>query len=1169
MGSARRILGLVAAPIALLAFGAAWAFGGCASTPSPVPIRTFEQPQKMIDVCLQVIEPDGGAVAQPIPLPIGACPPVPPNVVGTGFQNHFFVLVTQQTRGELGVVDLTGGTVVDEDNTTPGTNLIPVGANPSDVVTSPDVLLQESNTTYPPLVFVSSQNVDQPSIYAIPQSRLLGTSVGINAQAPKLTSLFACSLPGPPMALGTVMLNGNDGGAGPPYAIVALLQPLVAGRAPQLVTVDPTPFSGVPVPGGPTPYQPGGLTPCTVMGSTTFVGSVPASASPPVSWPDGVPYAEAGDITDTLPPLGPNCGPSALDGALPDGDLADAGTASDASEDGAMLPTSPMTDGATPSTSPVADGAAPFSLSGGPSPTAMVVRDDAPIVYVADNGVPLIHVIDLSNPSDPVEVGQMLATSAANPSRQVPVGSLALSPPTSDLHRYLYAIDQYDGSLMVFDATSATPQNPPQTPMYRPYPELSPFAPVDRLVFAAPVATMTFVLHDWPLVPPSPNTDQVHSFSGLLCNPNVNAAEPDASGVFFADGGLGGYYRQDQASVIQPQGTGVQGFPHRLRGIFAFVTLSNGSMVTVDVDDWDAPCRRPDPMEFDAGPDGGPLADFQVGVLALPQVAPSGPSDLNPFHAPRTVLPNGQTGVTQEAFFPVSAPNRVRSGFLLRNDPVSGENLPFVLTPPTLNNLTGSVTAFSTTGSVSLIVPTALSPGFVDPSYIENPTDPGLNYQYISVPLGTGNGQNAVLVPGPQTAAGVRVSFDDPTASINQDWTVTYEGVLPTANNIFADIASTDGYQTLLFTPAPATLEYGQGNGAQFCERGIEDWNVGQSRAAAALDAMRAAGLTPSAAAETLGAWTADYVEITDDLLASTDGYWSESTTVNSCWQGLELTDGTALDDDSLPNIATLRYNACFATYNSSVNADFYIARDFPILTATDNALEVGRFGWQPAFQEQTTNRIVVGPDPSNAPVLRQAACCFHNQAGFKVRTGGEWVTVGQIGSNPGIGLLHHVVPEPGTGKCVIQCNDPSKVLLNARAFDVTPPESACSPSSTAPPPPAIERNSPLAMRNPMFSFVMWGPCGTPAAMTLPDGGVATPAHTLTTRDLQWRFSLRGGFIPLSVSVQGTSPVPVSPQSMLYLGPYSQLAIIDGATNGQGLVLIDVNTLGFAHAPYF
>ena len=89
------------------------------------------------------------------------------------------------------------------------------------------------------------------------------------------------------------------------------------------------------------------------------------------------------------------------------------------------------------------------------------------------------------------------------------------------------------------------------------------------------------------------NTDQIHAYEGLLCNPNPNA-HPD--GGTFKD--LGAYYRPDQVLAIESEGvvSEVTGFPYRLRGVFGFATLSNGLVVTIDVDDWDAPCRRPEPM---------------------------------------------------------------------------------------------------------------------------------------------------------------------------------------------------------------------------------------------------------------------------------------------------------------------------------------------------------------------------------------------------------------------------------------------------------------------------------------------------------------------------------------------------------------------------------------------
>ncbi len=751
-----------------------------------------------------------------------------------------------------------------------------------------------------------------------------------------------------------------------------------------------------------------------------------------------------------------------------------------------------------------------------------------------------------------MEVSSFVATSQRQPTRRVAVGALALSPATSQFdpvsglaQRYLYAIDANDGTLMVFDATQPIP--PPFTPpMERPHTELNPISPPDRLAFAAPVAAVTFVRHDWPLFPPNVS-NVLTGYSGLICNPSPNARA--SGGAITNPAAYGAYYAADQATVIEPQGTGVQGFPSRLRGVFGFATLSNGNVVGIDVDDWDAPCRRPDPMD----------GNHQTGVLDLPQMA-AAPGDIDPYHVPVAYTTGQASAVTQETFFPVSAPNRTRSGFLLRNDPTTGEHLPNLVAAPQLFSSAGAPLSGGGQGE-PLMLATALLPGFVDPTYYLSPIDPQDNYGSIAPLLETADAQAAVgadggssLFPGSSTPPAVRLSFDDPTAHIDQDWAVTYEGVLPNVSSIFGNVATDDGYQSLVLSVGGPAPDGGpSAANARFCALGIEDWDIGQARATAALVEMNRLGLPVPALdpSQALPRWTSDYIEITDDLLAQGDGYWNlggssaDGGPGNDCW------DGSGVEG---PNQADARYNYCVASFGASgSDADSHLCkRDFPIVQASDGSLVVGRFGFSDP-EEQTSNRTIVGPDPSNVPFLKAATCCFHHQAGFRVRTGGEWVVVGQNG----LGLLHHVVADPTTGRCVLN-TDPHDALLEARAFDVPfyDANNACAaPSGTLTP---LDRDSPLALRNPIFSFLMWSGC-TPLA--------GSDQHTASTRDLNWRFSVRGGFSPLTISLSGATNVPVVPQSMAFASAFGQLAIVDGST--QGLIMIDLNTLAFAHTPYF
>jgi hypothetical protein len=1162
-----RLVGVALAMVGVAA-GVAGGTASCSQSPTNVAVRTFELAQKVDVVCMQVNDVNGVPLGDgPKPAPQDQCAPVAANTSGAPLPFHLFALVTQLARGELAVVDLTAGNVVDEDRTTPGINFIPVGPTPTDVVVAPDAQMS----------FVSSGDANKPAIYGVPNKRILGDQQGSPPPPPlQLPDLVACALPQVPDAL-TVAPVGPDG----QYVLVAMMRK-DPGAPAAIAAIDPHPLvagegldAGTGFDGGAGPVAPGSLTPCTVLGATALSPSVPSSWTAGPAWPDGVPYVDGGvDLSDAEPSLGAACAASAAGG----GTLGDGGAGAG-------------------SGGPIPVAVAP---SAQPHPVAMVMRNDPPLLYVADDALPLIHVIDLSDPTAPREAAPLLATSILEPTRRVTAGALALSPPTRDYHRYLYAVDaSVRTTVMVYDVTD--PASPARAPLQRPHAELNPFLPPDRIVFSAPVATLAFVEHDWPLPSQVEGSSPVHQYSGLLCNPNQNA-HPNPN--TFAD--LGAYFRADPAltALIQTSGT-VLNFPDRLRGIFAFVTLSNGAVAIVDVDDWDAPCRRPDPMSADpqvtdhmgmAYP--GPMSGV-LGVLDVPQQPPAGKTDFDPYHTPLAY--NGAipeiAATTLEVFFPVSAPNRLRSNFLLRNDPQSGFHVPNLISPALLFDLNGAPLPISGPSGIAnpIMLPTPLSPGFVDPSRIQNPTEPNPASRTALVP-GLANSVSQAtppssVLPGPNNPSGadLRISFDDPTADVDQDWTVTYEGALPTVNGVNVDIASFDDYRTLTFASSFALPDAGAVGGvdsspaatasAGFCARGIEDWDLGQERAGAMLaglgdvNAQLQAQGQPTlpqpgacgAGGFTLPQWTADYVEIADDLLASTDPYWTvPSSPTQDCWDP-PLADPDGFTGSS-PH-AQERYNACYGQFNTISNGDTFYARDFPILQAYDDHLVVGRYGWldrngSQNILEQPNNRVVVGPDDSNRAFLRLARCCFHHQATFKVRTGGEWVIVGSVS-----GLLHRVRTDPATGRCVQSCN-PVDALKNARTIDVpwgkvsTVVNGACAPVSPpdcTPPaslPSSLNRNSPLAVRNPMFSFVLWSGC-TP---------LVGNDHTETARDMQWRFSLRGGFVPLTLTIaQGTNAV--APQSMRFIDSLGQLAIVDGSL--QGLVLFDLNSLAFAHAPYF
>jgi hypothetical protein len=125
----------------------------------------------------------------------------------------------------------------------------------------------------------------------------------------------------------------------------------------------------------------------------------------------------------------------------------------------------------------------------------------------------------------------------------------------------------------------------------------------------------------------------------------------------------------------------------------------------------------------------------------------------------------------------------------------------------------------------------------------------------------------------------------------------------------------------------------------------------------------------------------------------------------------------------------------------------------------------------------------------------------------------------------------------------VLSC-DPQSVLMNARAIEAIAPAMAKTP--------VIDPNSAFAMRNPSLYAAFLG--GPPPNVGAPNQLV----FTNTPRDLTYKVTARGHFSPQTIALS-SSTVAVSPQSMRYIEPLGQMAIIDGSS--LGLVLVDLNTL--------
>ena len=609
--------------MAALVAGVMMTQASCGQTPVNVPVRTFEGAGRMDVLCMQVLSTDPSTSGTPIPavpVPLDNCGPVATGTDTTQLFFHLVAVVTQTFRGELAVVDLTAGHVVDTSRSLPGVNFLPVGQNPTDVVVTPD-----ANR-----VFVSAAETNKPAIYEIPSTRLLGDSAILAeptqaAEQTALPSWPSCGLPQAPgrmvvVPTGAVPSGGDagDGGVAQGYEIVVVMPGNGTDEQALAGVIDVAAFDSIPA---------GSLSPCPIKALVHLdenPSALPKSWTPGPQWPLGLPYHDAGvDLFTTANPSN-NVQPSTAY-KLP-------------------LWQCPQLAHADGGEAGVPD-ASPIRLEPGAQAHATGMATDGRYVWVADQATPFIHVLDTTVPGTLTELAPLVATSMVDPTRTVTTSELAISPTTRDYKRYLYAVDAKQGSVMIYDVTD--PANGPRLPMTRPNPELAPNQAPDRILFPAPVATFTFARHDFA-VPGASGPVQ----TGLLCNPNPNAGTSGNGVEYRANGPL---------SVALG--------PKRLRGVFGFATLTNGQVIAVDVDDWDAPCRRP-----------VALGANQTGSLALPEPTPFGSSDIDPYHAPSigdagTATDAGLFTVSNESMWPIIQPNRIRSLNNVEDDTIGTNGL--------------------------------------------------------------------------------------------------------------------------------------------------------------------------------------------------------------------------------------------------------------------------------------------------------------------------------------------------------------------------------------------------------------------------------------------------------------------------------------------------------------
>jgi hypothetical protein len=485
----------------------ALALASCSQTPSSVPLRSLERSGKLSLLCLDLGSPDRVGYSledcqarRLVERPDGSLAEV-----------QLYAMVNQTTRGEVVLLDIPNTAVVDTNPSSPGYNFLQVGAQPVDIVTTP-----ESTAT-----FVASAEANRPALYALPSKKLL--------DRPSLLSWPACSLPARPGVM-TMLVAPTEGFCpGPNYAVDTLGE-----------QGDPSHPNGDLSREQQRPGARKLLVALPTEGELLLIDAQALLDRPAGSF-DPCPIERRFQL-DATPET------TELTGE-PGGD---------------ECPARPATSQA--SVCPVRNPkAVDYPATQRSFPTAFARAEN--VLYVADQATPRVHALDVSDPCAPAALPPLLPSSFDQPWRPVTTRTLAVSPITSDDKRFLYATDDQNGSVMVFDVS---PGSGNRSPLVRNRPEYFPFSPRDRLNLGAPVQDLLFLQQDF-----YPYDSEGTKIPNLRCDPS--------------DAGAPGAIYTPNSDLTDGAG------PFRLRGTFGLAALTTGQLVIIDVDDLDAACRRPRP----------------------------------------------------------------------------------------------------------------------------------------------------------------------------------------------------------------------------------------------------------------------------------------------------------------------------------------------------------------------------------------------------------------------------------------------------------------------------------------------------------------------------------------------------------------------------------------------
>jgi hypothetical protein len=754
----------------------------------------------------------------------------------------------------------------------------------------------------------------------------------------------------------------------------------------------------------------------------------------------------------------------------------------------------------------------PTPPSGASRPSGMSLSGDDKL-YVGDLGVAAVHVIDATSICAPHELAPLLPMAFTDPTRVVTTSHVAVSPVTPSGHQYVYAVDASDRptSVMAFDVT---PGNSNRTPIVRDGSARQPREVPDRLSFAAPVQDVDFAYRDLPREDPTTGVGEI----GVECDPNPDAPrDPASPGVLYR---TTGDYTQGAR-------------PHLLRGLFGLALLTSGQVIIIDLDDFDAPCRRPYTTNSNTTEE-----DFRGCI-----------GDTLPYtYLTYDGSQNGTKTVSDEVSCNMVEPNRPRAAAFGLSLPTLGvgapslRGLPLFQSPPSVTNIDAGGR------------PKLLAVPFKNPGDVAVPP-----VTYVGTTLYSTTNASAALRVDPNDSNDVNalaLPLYEPRAySSSEHVEVTYEG------RVFAAAKLSGFLHELEKLPDGQTRMELDDATAFFCDNGVYDPDAMTDYATNEL------GIKAKSAPD-FAATHSDYVQITGDFPDILDVYWRTAPHDR----------GYCIEKFGPPQ----RIGA------TDLQTELQASRDLDIKAAYQDHLEVtprlpasysaevcnppsgeagaggndsgsgtgGTGGTGGPSGGGGTSGTSGGKDVYCPPKPDDFATCFPTGIRYTVRGADQWVL---LSSRPE--ATYDIIADPNNGyRCVRDC-DRSKQYFRNRVFEIG---ASCGNGPCG-------DNVDVGGSTPDDGPCVYNPLdptGATRGVGLDDGAAVCIFENLTARfsvyrglqpsvrGMRFSWDTTGGFYPLVGALTAISSATL-PQRVRYVPEYQSIAVVDSASLGLSFMSLD------------